>query len=51
MERYRVLVPFGPWARGEEFESSDEAHERMAAEGRLLERVGEGESGWPASPS
>jgi hypothetical protein len=36
MPRYVVNVRFGPWERGDEFESEDEFHAALAAEGRLL---------------
>jgi hypothetical protein len=34
--RYRVNAKFGPWERGDEFESEDEFHANVAAQGRLL---------------
>lgn len=37
LTRYRVNVPFGPWARGEEFESADPLHAALAEQGRVLE--------------
>jgi hypothetical protein len=37
--RYRALVRFGPWERGDEFESGDPYHARLAAQGRVLAAV------------
>jgi hypothetical protein len=37
--RYRALVRFGPWERGDEFESGDPYHARLAAQGRVLMAV------------
>lgn len=36
MHRYRANVPFGPWVRGDVFESSDPMHAKMAVEGKYL---------------
>lgn len=44
MPRYKVNIRFGPWVPGEEFESEDELHAKMAAEGRYLKVVAEEES-------
>jgi hypothetical protein len=37
MPRYRVAARFGPWKVGDEFESEDPAHARMAEGGPLVE--------------
>lgn len=37
MPRYVALIRFGPWDRGDEFESVDPLHARMAEKGRLRE--------------
>jgi hypothetical protein len=37
--RYRANAAFGPWVRGDVFESEDPFHARLAAEGRLLAEV------------
>jgi hypothetical protein len=39
MPRYRANVRFGPWRRGDEFESEDALHANMAVEGKLLTEV------------
>jgi hypothetical protein len=45
--RYRVVVTFGPWIRGDVFESSDPFHALLADRGKVLE-VADGASagGW-----
>jgi hypothetical protein len=43
--RYRALVRFGPWERGDEFESGDPYHARLAAQGRVLAAVDEPSAG------
>jgi hypothetical protein len=46
--RYRANLRFGPWNRGDVFESTDPMHARMAQEGRLLEEVDGPSAGQPA---
>jgi hypothetical protein len=50
MPRYRANVRFGSWKAGDEFESEDQLHADMAANGNLLSEVAQGEKSAKAAP-
>jgi hypothetical protein len=47
VRRYKSNARFGPWERGDVFESGDALHATLAAEGRLLEGADEPSPGEP----
>jgi len=50
MPRYRANVRFSSWKAGDEFESDDQLHADMAANGNLLSEVTQSEKPAKAAP-